>query len=120
MILDYMIPKITLQPIVENAIIHGVYNRLSRAGKISIQGSKIADDLVITIQDDGVGMPPEQLASLGTEDITSRITGSGYGIKNVTERLKLYFGENYGLSYKSEQTVGTTVEIRIPAKKEAN
>ena len=119
-ILDYVIPKITLQPIVENAIIHGVYNRLSRAGTISIQGSKITDDLVITIRDDGVGMSPEQLASLGTEDFTSRITGSGYGIKNVTERLKLYFGENYGLSYKSEQTVGTTVEIRIPAKKEIN
>ena len=119
-ILDYVIPKITLQPIVENAILHGVYNRLSREGTISIHGSKIDDDIVIEIHDDGVGIPQEQLPFIGTEEITNSITGSGYGIKNVTERLKLYFGEKYGLSYKSEENVGTTVEIRIPAKKETD
>lgn len=119
-ILDYVIPKITLQPIVENAILHGVYNRLSRKGTISIQGSKIDDDIIIVIHDDGVGIPQEQFVSIGTQEITSSITGSGYGIKNVTERLKLYFGERYGLSYKSEKNVGTTVEILIPAKKETN
>lgn len=112
---EYHIPKITLQPIIENAIVHGILGRENAAGTITISSKLDNDDVILYIKDDGVGIPPERLATiLSSDEVTTK--GNGYGLKNIDERLKLSYGEKYGLSFRSEYNIGSTVEIKIPAK----
>ncbi|HEY5584121.1 MAG TPA: sensor histidine kinase [Ruminiclostridium sp.] len=113
---DFEILKITLQPIVENAIIHGILGKESKEGTIVISGTLEDDEIILCVNDDGIGIPTDKLKMIYTGSIGST-TGSSYGIKNINDRLKLFYGEKYGLSYKSEYGKGTTVEIRIPARK---
>jgi two-component system, sensor histidine kinase YesM len=113
---DFEILKITLQPIVENAIIHGIMEKESKAGTIVISGNLENDEIILYVNDDGVGIREEELHKICSGTVSSA-TGSSYGIKNINERLKLFYGEKYGLSFKSEYSEGTTVEIRIPARK---
>jgi len=106
----YSIPKIILQPLVENSIIHGILENDGEEGTISISGKFSGEDIILSVHDDGAGMPEEVLS-----DIPESNESHGYGVRNIDERLKLYFGKEYGLSYSSEANIGTTVEIRIRA-----
>ncbi|MDQ1910277.1 sensor histidine kinase [Paenibacillus sp. GD4] len=102
--------KTILQPIVENAVLHGIRERDDKRGLIRIAGV-LKDGLVqMTVEDNGVGMSEEALQSLLAEG-----KSEGYGIKNVNDKIKLYFGGDYGLSYESVTGRGTKVTIRFPA-----
>ena len=109
----YRIIKITLQPLIENAINHGIREKASESGSIALTASKEGSLLCIYIQDDGVGMTPEQLENVLKKRTHS--SGHGYGVWNINERIKLTFGQEYGLCYFSTPGQGTCVEIRLPA-----
>jgi two-component system sensor histidine kinase YesM len=111
-IMNYKVIKILFQPIVENSIYHGIKNK-SGDGLIRITGQKENDRLLIKVIDNGIGMTDEQIRMIYNLQIKSK-NGNGVGVANVNERIKLYFGEEYGLSYESEIGVGTTVNILIP------
>lgn len=113
-LLNNAIPKITLQPLVENAIIHGILGRPSREGTIRIDACLDKDDVVISVRDNGIGMDAAKLGMLQAGQTISGERGSGYGTTNVGLRLKTYFGESYGLTYFSRPGEGTIVTIRIP------
>lgn len=106
--------KLILQPVVENCIYHGIKKKRG-SGKITIRAFRRRDDLIIEISDDGCGMPPEVCRKILSDEIEpENISGSGIGIKNVNERIQLRFGKRYGLSYMSEEGVGTTVTYILP------
>ena len=107
--------KLVVQPILENAIYHGL-SSAEDDGLITVTARREEDDLVIEVADNGMGMRPEVADSLLDEDIPDvRTSGSGIGVRNVHRRIRLTFGERYGLSIHSEPDVGTRVEIRLPA-----
>lgn len=108
--LAYFCNKITLQPIIENAIYHGL-NRMIDEGRIVIRVFAEAEDVIFEVEDNGVGMTPEQCQSILHKEQGDK---SGIGIKNVNDRIKIYFGEKYGLSIVSELDEGTKVIIRMP------
>lgn len=114
--LEYTIPKIIFQPVVENAIQHGIFCKESKEGNIVITGWMEDDILVFLISDDGVGIPSEKIDQLLAGKIQSS-SGSGVGILNTHNRLQLYYDNNFGLSYHSKEGEYTEVEIRIPADK---
>ena len=111
----YEILKMTLQPIVENCIFHGIMERPSKEGNITINARREEGDIIITVADDGVGMTEEQILKIQSGTVQSKY-GSGFGILNVDARLKGYYGPQYGLLYHSKYGVGMSVDIRIPAK----
>ena len=114
--LEYLCNKITLQPIIENAINHGL-DLLVDEGNIHVSVHQDGDDIVFRVEDNGVGMSEEQIQAImerGPKDRT------GIGIKNVNDRLKIYFGKKYGLHITSELDVGTCVEIRMPKVREGD
>ena len=106
----YLCNKITLQPIIENAITHGL-DLLVEPGHIEIEVCMDGADILFKVSDDGIGMPPEQVAELLKKEPSDR---TGIGIKNVNDRLQIYFGPQYGLSIQSVPDEGTTVTIRMP------
>ena len=108
--LSYLCNKITLQPIIENAIYHGI-DRMVDEGyiKICIREEEMA--IRMTVTDNGVGMSEEQCQEILHREAGDR---TGIGIKNVNDRIRIYFGEEYGLHITSELDEGTCVEIRIP------
>ena len=108
--LGYYCNKITLQPIIENAINHGL-DLMVDEGHIWVQVMQDGGDILFRVLDNGVGMSREQLSSILQNDPKDR---TGIGIKNVNDRLKIYFGRQYGLTISSEPDVGTCVEIRMP------
>lgn len=114
-ILHFTIPKITLQPIVENAILHGILGRENREGTIVVTAVKTGNDIRITVKDDGVGMNEAKLAEIVLGISGQRDGSSSYGCKNVALRIRHYFGDDYGLSFSSREGEGTEVEIMIPA-----
>ena len=110
---EYLCNKITLQPLIENAIYHGI-DRLVDEGEIKVTVKQAEDDendIIITVSDNGVGMTEEQCRKVLQKE---RSDSSGIGIKNVNDRLKIYFGEKYGLTIKSELDAGTDIIARIP------
>ena len=116
---EYLCNKITIQPLIENAIYHGL-DRMVDAGEIRVAVRTALDapgDILITVADNGVGMTQEQCRRILQKE---RSDSSGIGVKNVNDRLKIYFGSRYGLSIQSELDVGTVVTVRIPkVQKEA-
>lgn len=113
--LRLMTPKLILQPIVENAVYHGI--KLSPGGgEILIRAKREEDVLLLTVEDNGVGMTAEQMEKLF---IPRENTDRGIGIINVNNRIKLCFGEAYGLRYASSPGTGTRVEIRLPIIEES-
>lgn len=110
-LLRYSIPKLTLQPLVENALYHGIKNKRG-GGKITIRARQCGRDIRIQVQDNGAGMTEEQLTAL--RGGIYRDQHSGLGLINVHQRLKLYCGEKYGLLFDSQFGVGTTVTVCIP------
>lgn len=109
-VLGYMCNKITIQPFIENAIYHGL-DRMVDEGEIKIIAEQRGRDIVIIVKDNGLGMTEEQCRTILQKD---RSDSRGIGVKNVNDRLKIYFGEEYGITIDSELDVGTTVTIKIP------
>ncbi len=114
--------KLILQPLVENALYHGIKNK-RRKGTINVRARrKGEDEILLEVEDDGIGFTPEKLARLRAElddDSGDIKLESGFGIGNVNKRIRLYYGKPYGLSVQSEYTTGTCVTLVIPAKLEA-
>ncbi|MBS1317366.1 MAG: sensor histidine kinase [Lachnospiraceae bacterium] len=108
--LQYYCNKITLQPIIENAIYHGM-DRMVDEGMIRIGIHQMDDKIIFTVEDNGVGMTEEQCMEVLQKEPGDR---AGIGIKNVNDRIKIYFGEEYGLAIKSELDEGTRVTITMP------
>ncbi len=107
--------KLMLQPLVENAIYHGM-EFMDGDGEITVKVERNEDRLCFTIADNGLGMTKEQVEGLLTGETRSASKkGSGIGVKNVTERMRLYFGEDYGLEIFSEPDEGTAIQICLPA-----
>ncbi|REB07143.1 sensor histidine kinase [Sporosarcina sp. BI001-red] len=106
---DIEIPKLIVQPIVENALYHGIRG-LSTQGVIDIYATSEGEDLFLTVHDNGDGFNVEDIN--GREDKKTTKLG-GVGIRNVDERIKLYYGEEYGVHVYSSETKGTTVRIQL-------
>lgn len=107
--------KLTLQPLVENALYHGIKNKRS-GGKISVRAHQVeGEQFAIEVEDNGIGIPPEKLeqlcALLDGENSASR---TGYGLNNVNQRIKLYYGQEYGLRITSTYLGGTRVSLLLP------
>lgn len=109
----YSLPKLTLQPIVENAIQHGILEKPSRSGTIVITAWREKNDLIILVSDDGVGIPEKKCTSILTGK-SHNVSGNNIGVHNTHERLHTLYGEPYGLLYRSVLGHGTDVEIRVP------
>ena len=110
-ILDLTMPNLLLQPLVENAIIHGVdCIKNGRSGEIRIVGTLEADAVVFLIRDNGPGIPEDKL-----ERILIAGNEEGYAVQNVHQRVQLTYGDRYGLSYQSSTGEGTTAILRLPA-----
>lgn len=112
-ILDCKIPKFLLQPILENAIIHGIGLKKG-AGEVEVKGYLYEGKLYFTITDDGVGMSEETIKKVLAGNNGSSDRFSGIGLKNVQERIKLFFGDKYGLRLESCPNHFTMVEISLP------
>ena len=113
-VLSYSSLKLMLQPLVENAIYHGM-EFMDGDGEIDVKVFKEDDSLYFTITDNGLGMSEDMVETLLSKDFVPSKKGSGIGVKNVNERIKLYFGSEYGLKVESEPDEGTKVTIHLPA-----
>ncbi len=110
---EYLCNKITLQPLIENAIYHGM-DRMVDEGEIVVtvkQAPDCPEDILLIVSDNGIGMTEEQCRKILEKQ---RSDSGGIGVKNVNDRLRIYFGSHYGLTIHSELDVGTTVTVRIP------
>jgi two-component system sensor histidine kinase YesM len=119
-ILNGTILKLTLQPLVENALYHGIKNKRG-SGMIIVRARRAGEDRVmLEIEDDGLGFTPYRLARMqeameaDTDDFTFK--ESGFGLENVNRRIKLYYGKQYGLTIESRYQEGTRVTVTIPLK----
>ena len=116
---QYKILKMTLQPLVENALYHGIKNK-RRLGHIRISGQIVGDCLAFEVYDDGSGIDPEKLIRLKKVldgEIEEKENPSGFGLYNVQQRIRLNYGQGYGLQLESEYGEWTRVYVRIPYNK---
>ena len=109
---DCMVPKLILQPLIENALYHGIKNRRGR-GTINISGEKEGSVILLKVQDNGAGIQAVQLQELNAGIYQDN--NAGLGLKNVSRRIKLYCGDEYGLRFESVSGEGTTVTVTLPA-----
>ena len=110
---SYSILKLILQPLVENAIYHGILETPSQTGTVTLSVKLYGSTLVLSVSDDGVGMNEEAIARLFGDKGKKE---QGYGVSNVNSRIKLFYGSEYGLTCKSVPGQGTVMEIHIPAE----
>lgn len=110
-VLNTKLPKITLQPIVENAILHGIFETEDRKGNIRIYAQIQDQKLKLIVEDDGVGMDAAVVEQLAMKTVD---TSSSYGLTNIRQRIVLSFGSDYGLSFTSEKGKGSRVTITLP------
>ena len=111
---EYSIPKITIQPLIENALYHGIKNKRG-GGRITIKGRREGDDIVISVTDDGIGMTKERLEEVIAGLNQKQPADSAiYGLYNVNERIRLKFGEKYGITLDSVYGQGSTCNILLP------
>lgn len=108
------IPKLTLQPIVENAILHGILEKEEKTGSIVITGWQEENAIVLLVSDDGVGIPESKLPTILSGQRTGNSGGTNIAVYNIHKRLKLLYGESYGLQYFSREGQGTDVRLTIP------
>ena len=117
------IPKLTMQPLVENAIIHGLERKMG-VGVVSVRLTLTEKRLIVRISDNGIGMEPETLHQLQEElcrtayDYIDSGRGAGIALLNVNNRIRLLFGEQYGITICSTPGLGTDVTVTLPAKHE--
>ena len=121
-VLSVLMPKMTIQPIIENAIFHGLETKVGR-GTISIRARQTESRVIVTIGDDGVGISEEMLSQINHQlrhpdeaAAESSPQGMGIALANVNKRIKLFCGENYGLTIYSTLGMGTDVELVIPLR----
>ena len=121
---DCLIPRFTLQPLVENAIFHGLEPKGGHGSVLLDISTDLENgDVLLRITDDGVGMPPELVAHLldePTEEAEKTEKFRHVGLWNVNRRIRYSFGESYGLTIESEEDVGTEVTIRLPYQKKGD
>lgn len=113
-VMDLRILNMLLQPIVENAAVHGILEKPEGSGTISVTARVDRDRLIFSIEDDGVGIPPEKLAHIWDENGES----NGYGIWNVQERIRIAYGRAYGVSIQSHPGIGTRATLTLPVRKD--
>ena len=114
--LQDLMPRICIQPVVENALTHGLRNVRRKDKKLLIRSEHVGENLVITVQDNGAGMDAEEMNRLLEQNDMKRVeSGVSIGILNVNARLKKLFGKEYGLHIESTIGEGTTVTITVPA-----
>jgi two-component system sensor histidine kinase YesM len=119
-LLQYSVPKLTLQPLVENSLYHGIEAKLGQ-GTIKIEAAEDNDKLIISVADDGIGIEGAKLKELRDliyDDSVPTAKGKynlSIALKNIHKRLTLLYGKEYGLKIESEKNIGTTIEIHIPA-----
>lgn len=113
-ILDHCVVKLVLQPILENAINYGI-REMDGCGIINVCGKKVGDRIILSVSDNGMGIPDDEIGFLLKNTNRIRKRGSGVGLVNVNNRIKILFGGQYGLYIESELDEGTTVYINIPA-----
>lgn len=111
-----LVPKLVLQPLVENAIIHGVADR--EDGYIKLQAAEQDGDLLLSVSDNGCGIPQDILAYLNSSD--QKIPGQHLGLFNVSSIIRLHFGEKYGISAQSWPGEGSLIRLRLPIQREEN
>ena len=109
--LPYLVPPLSLQPIVENAVKHGLKD-INENCNITIQIKETPEDIFISIADNGIGIPQERIAFLGS-DLVSSSTGTGLGLYNINKRLTMMYGKESKLHFHSAPNVGTTVSFSI-------
>jgi two-component system sensor histidine kinase YesM len=116
-LLEYETIQLTLQPIIENAIYHGIRpNR--KFGTITVQVREEVSDILFVVTDDGQGIDEETLLKLNRQmQDKYNLEGKHVGVRNVNQRIKLIFGEKYGVNVSSQKNVGTKVTVRIPKYK---
>lgn len=114
--LGYQMPKLLLQPLVENAIYHGVKNNPD-GGTIWLRGTVKDDKLIFEVEDDGRGMRITELENLFSEGDRPKIKHGGVAIRNIRERIELYYGAEYGIEVQSIYRKGTKVTVTLPARK---
>lgn len=115
-IYPYEILKLTLQPLVENALYHGIKTKRAK-GMILVTGKMEDDKIYFDVKDNGVGMNEAELASLRSKILKPcKETDSGFGLANVNERIRMNFGLEYGITIHSKQGEGTLVQVVIPAR----
>jgi len=115
-LMDLKVPKLVLQPLVENSIIHGLSEERTDNLNIEISGKIFEDYLILTVHDDGVGIEPQKLLNIldDSQKNDHRNRFSRIGLQNVHKRIQLMFGEKYGLKIRSISGEGTDVEVRMP------
>ena len=116
---DIEINNLTLQPLVENAIVHGILSEEGRTGRITIYGEIVEDEAVIYVTDDGIGMTEEEVLNVyirieGRGMPKGSETNHGYGLYNVHQRLQHQFGNGYGVNIMSSKNEGTSCIIILP------
>ena len=110
--LEYEMLNLLLQPLVENAVVHGLDHKTEAGEKIlRVRGELREGELIFTVEDNGCGMEENVLKNILAAD------AGGYGVQNVQHRIQLYYGPEYGLSYESKINEGTRALLRIPARK---
>lgn len=110
---DVMIPKLTLQPLVENSIYHGIKVKEGKTGSLFLKVRKRSSDVLITLADTGTGMSQQQIDEMN-QHLSEYDDSFGYGVRNVNKRIELLYGEEFGLYYLRNESGGVTVEIRLP------
>ena len=105
-----MVPKLTLQPLAENALYHGIKNKRGK-GKILIEGFDLGEDMILRVTDNGQGMTPERLKEV--QDAICTGERAGFGLAAVSERIALYYGAGYGLRISSIEGEGTVIEVYL-------
>lgn len=111
--LSMTIPKLTLQPLVENSIYHGIRIKEGMTGTVEIEVGETDDMVFLTVKDDGGGMEPERIDYIN-QNISDMERDVGYGISNINKRIELMYGEQYGLQFRQGEGKGLCVEIRLP------
>lgn len=111
--LSMMIPKLTLQPLVENSIYHGIRIKESLTGTVEIEVCETEDTVLLIVRDNGGGMESERITYIN-QNISDTNRDVGYGITNINKRIELMYGEQYGLRFRQNEGEGLCVEIRLP------
>ena len=118
-LLDYLCPKITIQPIIENAVYHGMEGKYDD-GEIELSVHEVDGNICIAVADNGGGMTEEQIDYILHNKVVSSKRSSGVGVHNVDDRLKLLYGPEYGVTIESVLDEGTTVRMTIPKVRETD
>ena len=123
-LLELKVPQLILQPVVENAVKHGLKPKEEGEGVVAIQGMKSEDRLEITVMDNGIGMTEEKMAYvqklLDSQDTVkhAKSKSASIGLKNVYDRIKLIFGDTYSMEISSFEGIGTIVKYKLPVIEE--